>query len=141
MRVKVGRKVDIDKDVNLSDLSPLDKIIASAENAYRSTNFYKRRYAETQEKIEEYKRKVKESLINNLLTIAKQMQDNIFLEKKNDTCVGLLVSIPNRYSEYLEDVIRQQEFMQYNIIIIPPNKTFLKFCKAPYLLYIEHRDD
>ena len=50
MRILVGRVVDVDADVNLADLSPLDRIIASATNAYRNTGLYKRRYAESEER-------------------------------------------------------------------------------------------
>ena len=57
MRVKVGRMVDVDQDVNLADLSPLDRIISSAINAYRNTSMYRRRFAETEEKKEEQDRK------------------------------------------------------------------------------------
>lgn len=141
MRVKVGRVVDLTKDVNLSDLSPLDRIIASATNAYQNTNFYRRRVAETQEKLDEQTRKVKEALANNILAIiSQQLRDNKLLGEKGDKCVGLLLKVPNRFVPYLSEVISMQEFIPYSINIIPPSKAAQRFMDAPYLLYVESRE-
>lgn len=140
MRIKVGRIVNVDKDVNLADLSPMDRIIAAATNAYRNTSFYKRRYAETQEKREEQLRKVKEALANNLLSIiSRQLRGNQLLAEKGDVCEAILLEVPARFTDHLKDVISMQEFMQYNITVIYPNKLVQKFAKAPLLLYVENR--
>ena len=140
MRIEVGRVVNVDKDVNLADLSPMDRIIAAATNAYRNTSFYKRRYAETQEKREEQLRKVKEALANNLLSIiSRQLRGNQLLADKGDECEAILLEVPARFNDHLKDVISTQEFMQYNITVIYPNKLVQKFAKAPLLLYVENR--
>lgn len=140
MRVKVGRVVNLDKDVNLGDLSPLDRIIASATNAYRNTSFYKRRFAESQERRDEQLRKVKEALGNNLLSIiTQQLKNNQLLEEKEDTCIGILLEVPARFSPYLQEVISMQEFMPYNMTVIPANPTVRKFAEPPVLLYVENK--
>lgn len=141
MRIKVGRVVNLHKDVNLADLSPLDRIIASATNAYKNTTFYRRRFAETQEKKEERIRKVKEALINNLLSIvSQQLKQNILLKDKGDRCVGVLLKVPSRFAVYLQEVLQMQEFLQYDIKIIHPSQLAQKFAKnCPTLLYIENK--
>lgn len=140
MRVKVGRTVDVDQDVNLADLSPLDRIISSAINAYRNTSMYRRRFAETEEKKEEQRRKVREALTDSLLAVIHpELDSNVTLSKKGDTCVGLLVKVPPRFKKFIRDVLEAHEFDAYSITIIPPSKSLSKFCDPPYLLYIENR--
>lgn len=140
MRVKIGRIVNVDSDVNLLDLSPLDRIIASGINAYRNTNLYKRRYAETEERKEEQRRKVREALIDNILSIVyAQLEDNQLLREKGDTCSGILIEIPSRFTTILEEVVQSHEFDAYTMTVIPPSRLLAKFASPPYLLYICNR--
>ena len=140
MRVKVGRLVDVDKEVNLSDLSPLDRIISAAINAYRNTAMYRRRYAETEEKREEQKRKVREALTDSLLAVIHpELDANRTLSTKDDVCCGLLVKVPARFKLFISDVIEAHEFDAYSITVIAPSKSLSKFSDPPYLLYIENR--
>lgn len=140
MRVKVGRVVDVDKEVNLADLSPLDRIIASAINAYRNTSMYRRRYAETEEKKEEQRRRVREALTDALLAaIHPELDSNATLGKQGDVCVGMLLKVPARYKQFLGDVITTHEFDAYEMTIIPPSRSLSKFSNPPYLLYVKNR--
>lgn len=140
MRVKVGRLVDVDKDVNLADLTPLDRIISSAVNAYRNTSLYRRRYAETEEKKEEQKRKVRQALTDSLLAvISLELGNNHTLRNTKDTCIGMLVKVPARFKTFIREVIETHEFDAYSIIVIPPSPMLSKFSDPPYLLYIENR--
>ena len=75
MRVRVGQIVNVDEDVNLVDLSPIDRIIAAGMNAYRNTGMYRRRYAETEERKEEQRRKIRETLIDSILAVVTQELD------------------------------------------------------------------
>lgn len=140
MRVKVGRMVDVDKDVNLADLSPMDRVIAAAINAYHNTGMYRRRYAETEEKREEQRRKVRETLTDSILAcIHPELESNKTLEGKNDRCKGILLKVPARFKRYLPEVLLAHEFDAYNTQIIPPTRSVAKFCDAPYLLYVENK--
>lgn len=140
MRIKVGRIVDVDKDVNLSDLSPLDRIIASATNAYRNTSMYRRRYAETEEKLEEQRRKIRETLTDSLLSvITPELEANKTLESRGDKTVGMLIKVPARFEKFLSDVLQSHEFDAYETTVIPPDKSLKKFCTAPILVYVENR--
>ncbi len=140
MRIKVGRLVDVEKDVNLADLSPLDRVIAAATNAYRNTKMYKRRYAETEEKREAQRRKVREALTDSILAaIHPELDLNKTLKDKGDTCIGVLLKIPARYHVFLHDVLEAHEFDAYSTMIIPPSKSLCKFSNPPYLLYVENR--
>lgn len=137
MRVQVGRLVNVDADVNLLDLKPLDRIIAAGLNAYHNTGIYRRRYAETEERREEQRRKVREALVDNLLSVIyPQLDENQLLHDKDDTCRGILVEVPPRFTPMLEDVIASHEFDAYDITIVPPSKLLSKFANPPYMLYI-----
>lgn len=140
MRIKVGQIVDIEKDVNLMDLSPLDRVIASATNAYRNTNLYKRRFAETEEKREEQNRRVRESLIDSILSvIIPELELNKTLKEKDDKCCAILIKVPARFKKFINEVTSSHEFDAYEITVIPPSRSLDKFFDAPYLLYIESR--
>lgn len=140
MRVLVGRLVDVDKEVNLADLSPLDRVISAATNAYRNTAVYRRRYAETEEKREEQKRKVREALTDALLSaIHPELDSNQTLSSRNDKCIGLLLKVPARYKIFIRDVLEAHEFDAYSVTVIPPSRSLSKFCDPPYLLYVENR--
>lgn len=140
MRIKVGRVVDGDAAVNLSDLKPLDRIIASSINAYHNTSLYKRRFADTVEKQEEQKRKIREVLADNILTaISQEMTYNKTLGPRGDTCEAVLLMIPYRFKPYLEDVVASHEFDTYDMEIIPPNRALKKFSQPSYLLYVKNK--
>ena len=140
MRVKVGRVVDLDKDVSLADLSPLDRIIASATNAYHNTTMYKRRYAETEEKKEEQRRKIRETLTDALLSVIHpELDANKTLGEKGDKCFAILIKVPARFKTFLADVVESHEFDAYTTQIIPPSRSLRKFFDAPHLLYVENK--
>ena len=140
MRVKVGRIVDVEADVNLADLNPLDRVIASAINAYHNTKMYQRRFAETEEKRQEQLRKVREALIDNLLqVIVAQLERNELLKDKGDECFAILVEVPARFKPCISDVVIAHEFDAYEITVIPPSKVIAKFARPPYLLHICNR--
>lgn len=142
MRIKVGKVVDLDKDVNLADLTPLDRIISAATNAYHNTSMYRRRYAETEERLEEQRRKVRETLTDSLLSvISPELEGNKTLQAKDDTCVGMLVKVPHRFEGFLAEVLQSHEFDAYKTTVIPPTRSLRKFCSAPYLVYIENRGE
>lgn len=132
--------MDVDKEVNLADLSPLDRIIASAINAYRNTAMYRRRHAETEERKEEQRRKVREALSDALLAaIHPELDANKTLSKHDDVCTGMLLKVPARYKQFLGDVIVAHEFDAYELTVIAPSKSLSKFSNPPYLVYVKNR--
>lgn len=138
MRIKIGRIVNLDKDVNLLDLSPLDRVIASATNAYRNTSLYKRRYAVTEEKREEQRRKVRETLTNSLLAaISPELEGNKTLSGHGDNCVGALVKVPSRFNSLLAEVLESKDFDAYQTTVIRPTKLLSKFAEPATLVYFE----
>lgn len=140
MRIKVGRVVNVDAEVNLADLSPLDRIIAAGVSAYHNTGMYRRRFAENEERREEQRRKVRESLIDSLLTVVtSELGDNKLLRERGDECVGLLVSIPPRFKSFLQEAVDSHEFDAYQMTIIPPSRLLSKFSDPPYLVHIVNR--
>lgn len=140
MRVRVGQIVNVDEDVNLVDLSPIDRIIAAGMNAYRNTGMYRRRYAETEERKEEQRRKIRETLIDSILAVVTQeLENNTLAATKKDVCAGLLLEVPARFKPFLAEAIEAHEFDAYSMTIIPPSRLLSKFADPPYRLYVTHR--
>ena len=140
MRIKIGRIVDIEQDVNLVELSPLDRIIAAATNAYHNTGMYKRRYAASEERKEEQRRQIREKLTDSLLSVIHpELDNNKTLSSRGDQCVAMLVKVPPRFKSFLVDVLSSHEFDAYNTKIIQPSQSLSKFCEAPFLVYIENK--
>lgn len=140
MRLRVGQIVNVDEDVNLADLSPIDRIIAAGINAYRNTGMYRRRYAETEEKKEEQRRKIRETLIDSILSvITQELEGNTLASTKGDICAGLLLEIPARFKSFLAEAIEAHEFDAYTLNIIPPSRLLSKYADPPYRLYVTHR--
>lgn len=140
MRIQVGKVVNADAEINLSDLSPLDRIIAATISSYRNTGLYKRRFAESEEQREAQRRRIQEALIDGLLaSIKPEMVDNVSLAEKGDTCRGILVEVPSRYTPFIEEAIASHDFDAYNIVHIPPSKLLGKFANPPHLLYITNK--
>ena len=135
MRVQIGRIVDTDSEVNLADLSPLDRIIAAGLNAYHNTNMYRRRYAESEERRQEQLRKVRESLVENLLAvITLELEQNKLLKDKGDTCTGVLIEVPARFAQFFPDILDIHEFDAYELTVIPPTQILSKFAEPPLLV-------
>lgn len=140
MRVRVGQMVNADAEVNLADLKPLDRIIAAAVNAYHNTKMYQRRYAETEERRQEQARKVREALIDNLMSvITSELEQNSLLKDRGDSCQALLLEVPPRFQRYLHDIVDAHEFAAYEITVIPPNAVLSKFANPPHLLFISNK--
>lgn len=140
MRIQVGRVVNADVEVNLADLKPLDKIKAAAINAYHNTGIYKRRFAESEEQKEAQRRKVREAFIDDLLAaIQPELLNNSLLSRKDDQCVGILVEVPARFVQFVDEVITAHEFDAYDIVPIRASKLLVKVADPPCLLYITHK--
>lgn len=141
MQIKVGQVVDTSKDVNLSDLKPMDKILASMSNAFQRTSLYKRRYVKTQEKEDEQKRVERSTLLDSILSVAKrELDDNATLQNRGETCVGVLAQIPYKYCTYLDEVLTMRELDFLSIEVVKPNSFLCKSSEIPYLLYIRQRE-
>lgn len=140
MRIKVGRVVNTDVEVNLADLSPIDRIIAAATSAYKNTSMYRRRFAQDEEYRESKRRKIRESLTDNILSVIySQLDKSKLLSDRGDEPVGILVEVPSRFTPFLSEVVQSHEFDAYELHIIPPNKALSRFANPPYLLFITHR--
>lgn len=140
MRIKIGRIVNTEKDVNLADLSPLDRVIASGINAYHNTGMYRRRFAESEERKEEQRRKIRESLIDNILSVVtSEMDNNKLASTKGDECEALLLEVPARFKPFISEAIESHEFDAYEITVVAPSRLLSKFADPPYRLYVEHR--
>lgn len=143
MRIKIGRVVDVSKPVNLVKLSKFDRILYSALEAYHNNPFYLRRVAETVEKEEERKRQLREHLTDGLLSVIyNQITMNQILKTKNEKCIAVLIEIPSKYTQFIDDVISTSDFIAYDMQHIKPNRDASKFSKdLPHLVKISQRKE
>lgn len=142
MRIKVGKMVDIDSDVNLVDLKPLDRIIAAAMTSYHNTRMYQRRFAESEERKQEERRRIQESLIDSLISvIVPELERNQHLKSHGDICKAILIKVPARFKMCLTDAIHAHEFDAYDITVVPTAKVVSKFAEPPFLLYVTSRSE
>lgn len=137
--MKIGRVVDLSQEVNLLDLKPFERIVAAARSAYRNTDMYRRRFAETEEQAEEARRKVLNSLIANLSATLLPFEATNLLEGKNDIARAIVVEVPVRYSEYIDEALAAHEFDAFNIRVISASDLLTKHADVPSLLYVEKR--
>lgn len=142
MRIPIGKVVDTSKDVDLSSLSPLDKIIAAATSAYHETSIYQRRFAENEERANERLRKRRELLLSALLSVTYQhLEKGVGIPSTEHSCDKILVEVSPKYTPLLNDVLSLNDLDSYDIQVINPSRSLSKFCKAPVLLLIEKRGD
>lgn len=137
--MKIGRLVDIDHPVNLSELKPLERIVVSATYAYRNTDLYKRRFAESEEQKEAAKRKQLDTLINIIQATIMPFDQGNILESVGDEATAIVIEIPPRYKAFLDDAIASHEFDAYRMHIVAANELLAKHANIPALLYIEKR--
>lgn len=143
MRITVGKIVDVDCPVNLSELAPIDRIIYSAIDAFHKLPFYKRRLAQSKEREEEENRRIRETLLDGILSVVHlQIDMNHLLNSKNDKCKAILLEIKPRYVRFIDEVISVKDFSGYKIEHIKPNRDILKFnSNLSHLIYITQRSD
>lgn len=143
MQILVGKIVDVNCPVNLTDLSPLDRIIYSAIDAFYKLPFYRRRIAQNKEREEEENRRIREKLLDGILSVVHlQIDTNQLLKDKNDKCESILLEIKPRYTKFIDEVISARDFSGYTIEHIKPNRDISKFNKTlSHLLYITQRGD
>lgn len=137
--MKIGRVVDLSQPVNLRDLKPFERIVVAVQSAYQSTELYRRRFAESEEQKEEARRKVLSSLITNLSATLLPFESTNLLEGKGDIARAVVIEVPVRYSEFVEEALTAHEFDAYNIRIITASELLVKHADVPCLLYVEKR--
>ena len=140
MRIQVGKVVNTDQQVNIADLSPLDRIISSTIHAYKNTAMYRRRYSDTEEKRQEQLRRVRESLVESILAVVSvELEQNKSLKSKDDTCKALLLEVPSRFQQFFPDILSIHEFDAYEMHIIKPSQILSKFANPPLMLLVTNR--
>lgn len=139
MRIPVGKVVDVSKEVNLADLKPLDRIIAATIQQWRSTSWYKRRVADTEEAREEKRRAIILAFQKSILAAVQRGMRSHPMEGAAPVN-AVLLEIPYRYNEFLETAIKSRDFDIYDCRIVTPSRALSKFAKPPTLLYVVQRE-
>lgn len=136
MRLKVGRIVDVSKDVNLLDLKPMERIVAAARNAYENTSYYRRRVADSEEAREEKKLKIRMFLQDNLLAVLQKVQKDF----SNKQVSSVLLKVPSKYEAFIDDVLASRDFSEYDVTVIHPRYSASKYCSPPILVYVRVKE-
>lgn len=155
MRVKMREVVNIDKPVDISKLSPLQKILVSIRYSWRNTNYYRNR--RERELSLKYRMKAdrEEALKNELLTyIYSELMENRFFkqraEKQRESdrvrpvevrkCSSIVLAVDRSYEEDLRRVLKHKEFISFSITYLDCNPDMLKsFNKIPILLEVRYK--
>lgn len=142
-RLYVGREVNLNYPVILSQLSPLDRVITAFRDAFRRTSLFKRRQLATQEAEEQQHIQHREYLTRSLLSILQQeLSDNTTLCTYDDTCIKLQLMVSSGYTQYLPEVLSLPVFDGYIIKEHTPCADLIHMgVELPHLLTVEVRRD
>lgn len=119
MRALIKRIVDLDKDPELSELKPLDRVKTAIRYKYRQTPFYRNKLEKTQNELLRERMKEIEELKTLLLHL---IQKNI-VEKENVESIQILV--PREFKPVLNETIESVDFLAFSIEVKKENKDFL----------------
>ena len=141
MRVRIREVIDTDSPIDLSKLSPLQRIWVSLVVWYRDSKAYERRKHRKLE--QEFKKKTleEESLKETVLyKVFSELVQNKTLGEKGLVCSKVIIGIDRSKEEVLREILKHKEFIDYPIKILPCNQDLLKCYKnIPILLEVGKR--
>lgn len=141
MRVKIREVVDLDEKVDLSKLSPLERVVVGFKYWYRDTRPYKYMLHRRLEK--EYSAKVEEEekVKEVLLTFAyKQLVLNETMKELGLTCVKIEVTLERSLESTVREVIKHKEFISNNLRILECDPdVLLSFSDVPLIVEISSK--
>lgn len=116
MRVKIRDELNIDSPINLRKLKPAMKLYAGFMVKVHESKWYQTNRHKKEE--EDYARQVQEDekLRDALLAVLyRELVSNRSLEQKNDVCSEITISIDSRYQKSLNRILKQKDFIIYDI--------------------------
>lgn len=138
MRVKIREVVDLDKPVDISRLSPMQRLSVALTTWYRSGELYKRKLNRKLE--QEFREKVKrEELVKDLLMsqIHLQLTQNEEMGKRGLVCSEATIVIDRKQEKALREVVKHKEFISYNIKILDCHPDLLRsYAEIPLLVKV-----
>lgn len=145
MRVLVRRSLDLNKPVNLKQLTPLEKVKAGIISQIMQNSFYIN--YQRSKKEEEYMKALKEDEKVKSLILAElygELDQNRTLKQNNLVCEEIIITVDAKYEPSLrrlfpnlfgEDREPHKDFMSFNIDRVPENADIrLAFRDMPILL-------
>ncbi|MNN11607.1 hypothetical protein D3C81_1245720 [compost metagenome] len=130
MRVFVREKIDIDKEIDLDVLKPLERIVVATRSAISKTSIFR-----------DYKQKeLDRELVHRMKTIEDLKLVLLYhLDRKlsSDNIKCAYIDVDRRYDEYLDETLNSIDFMSYDIKIMEENSDYLvAFPDLPILLKV-----
>lgn len=141
IRVKVRSVVDTDKQVNLKELKPADKIIAGFVSQWHQTKFYKNMMKRESE--QEFARltKMDEQLKETILAyVHAELNRNTSLAQHDTKCTEIVLSINAKYKDSLGRIMKHKDFISFNLELIEESSDMRKaFSNMPILIKISKK--
>lgn len=136
MQLKIRTKVNIDKDLDTTVLSPFQEIQAAVSTAIRSISLVQRREERRIEQEQRLRIQQEEELKAELLAkIYHYLIDNKVFKEQDKICESIILSVNRSKKDSLLKILRHNEFSMCKITIIEENKDLLKsFPSLPILV-------
>jgi hypothetical protein len=128
MRVKIRRVIDLDAEINISKLSPLEKIIVPILKSLKDSKFYRRQIEAKMEKEQKERIAKEERLKESILSRAYgELTENKWMDLNQPglVCKEVGLTVNRAYESVLHEVIKHQDFSSYHIHIWECNKDLL----------------
>lgn len=119
MRTLIKRVVDLDKEPELSELKPLDRVKTAIRFKYRQSAIYRNKLEKTQNEL--LRQRMKD--IEDLKTLLLHLIQKDLVNNKNVKSVRLLV--PRYFKDVLDETLQSVDFLAFDIKVIKENKDFL----------------
>ena len=127
IRVKVRSIVDTDKQVNLNELKPIDKVIAGFVSQWHQTKFYKKMIKRESEQEFAKITKMDEQLSETILAFTHaELNKNTSLAQHDTKCTEIVLAIDAKYKESLGRIMKRKDFISYNLELIEENSDMRK---------------
>jgi hypothetical protein len=138
MKVKIREVVDIESEIDLTKLSPLQKILVALRREYRDTKYYRNKMEREMEKDYRQRTAKEERLKEIILTqVHEELIRNTEMSKRGLTCAAIQFAVARHFEDTLREIVKHKEFISFDIRFIPCNKDLLRsFNKIPVLIEV-----
>lgn len=141
MKIKIRDELNVDVPVNLRRLKPAMKLYAGLMVKIHESNWYQTNRHKREE--QDHARQVKEDerLKDALLAVLyRELVTNKALGEKADVCNELIISVNARYKKSLDRILKQKDFIIYDIEYVQENSDLRKaFPDMKILLRVSKR--
>lgn len=154
MKVKVRDSINTTKQINLRDLTPVQKVTVAIQCAIDESKMMQNKRRRKEQASYQARLREEDTLKNVILTKAYQaLILNTYNKKKKSTTDEVFIKVDGKYKYLLFDEIDQEgalvhtsilkhsDFAQYNVSIVPECQDIRRaFPEMPYLLKLTRKE-